>query len=182
MPVNSSTPGEISQPVLERGIAASNTRPLFLAGLVLGLGQGGFFDGIVFHQLLQWHHMFSSIETDMTLAGMELNTLGDGLFHLFDWLLTLTGIGLLWWAGRQGSNLWSGKLFVGSLLMGAGLFNLVEGLIDHHILGIHHLKPGIHQGLWDLSFLASGVLLLGIGLILVQTEKSASVNHGNRLR
>jgi uncharacterized membrane protein len=66
-------------------------RPLILAGLVLGLGQGGFFDGIVFHQLLQWHHMFSSIETDMTIAGMELNTFGDGLFHLFDWLLTLVG-------------------------------------------------------------------------------------------
>ncbi|MCK1539441.1 DUF2243 domain-containing protein, partial [Bradyrhizobium sp. 176] len=29
------------------------------AGVLLGLGLGGFFDGIVFHQLLQWHHMLS---------------------------------------------------------------------------------------------------------------------------
>jgi uncharacterized membrane protein len=150
----------------------SNIRPLLLAGLVLGLGQGGFFDGIVFHQLLQWHHMFSSIKTDATIAGMELNTLGDGLFHLFDWLLTLTGIGLLWRAGRSVENVWSGQVLFGSLLMGAGIFNLVEGIIDHHILGIHHLKPGVHQGLWDIGFLASGVLLIGVGLILTRTAKA----------
>ena len=144
-----------------------NLRPLLLAGVVLGLGQGGFFDGIVFHQLLQWHHMFSSIETDMTVVGMELNTLGDGLFHLFDWLLTLTGIALLWRAGAQAGRSWSGRAFGGALLLGAGIFNLVEGIIDHHILGIHHLKPGVNQGLWDIAFLASGVLLIGVGLYLI---------------
>ncbi|MBW4619880.1 MAG: DUF2243 domain-containing protein [Cyanosarcina radialis HA8281-LM2] len=162
---------EISQPILEK-IQSPNTRPLLLAGLVLGLGQGGFFDGIVFHQLLQWHHMFSSIETDTTIAGMELNTLGDGLFHLFDWLLTLTGIALLWRAGRYARDARSSQVFVGSLLMGAGVFNLVEGIIDHHILGIHHLKPGIHQGLWDIGFLASGLVLIGVGLISLQTARA----------
>ncbi|XHX79052.1 MAG: DUF2243 domain-containing protein [Stenomitos frigidus ULC029] len=145
-------------------------RPLILAGLVLGLGQGGFLDGIVFHQLLQWHHMFSSLETDITIAGMELNTFGDGLFHLFDWLLTLIGIFLLWRAGQQARDAWSGRVFLGSLLMGAGLFNLVEGIIDHHLLGIHHLKPGSHQLLWDLSFLGSGVLLIGMGTLLMQAK------------
>lgn len=153
-------------------------RPLIVAGLVLGLGQGGFFDGIVFHQLLQWHHMFSSLETDRTIAGMELNTVGDGLFHLFDWVLTLTGIFLLWQAGKQ-TEIWSGRVFIGAILMGAGLFNLVEGLIDHHILGIHHLKPGPHQMLWDVGFLASGVVLLAIGLSMIQStklEKSSSLS------
>ena len=147
-----------------------NYRPLILAGLVLGLGQGGFFDGIVFHQLLQWHHMFSSIETDMTIAGMELNTLGDGLFHLFDWLLTLVGIFLLWRAGQQAKNAWSGRVFLGAIWLGAGLFNVVEGIIDHHLLGIHHLKPGSHQFLWDLGFLGSGALLMGIGALLIQVR------------
>ncbi|HIK14048.1 MAG TPA: DUF2243 domain-containing protein [Leptolyngbyaceae cyanobacterium M33_DOE_097] len=105
------------------------------------------------------------------VKGMELNTLGDGLFHLFDWLLTLLGLGLLWRAGQNRSNTWSGNILFGSLLLGAGLFNFVEGIIDHHLLGIHHLKPGIHQGLWDLGFLASGILLIGIGLILIQPAK-----------
>jgi uncharacterized membrane protein len=152
-------------------------RPLLIAGLVLGLGQGGFFDGIVFHQLLQWHHMFSSIETDMTIAGMELNTFGDGLFHLLDWLLTLTGIFLLWRAGRWEKEVWSGRFFSGALLLGAGSFNLIEGILNHHILGIHHLKPGVHQLLWDLGFLASGVLFISIGLLLMRTGKKSQIQH-----
>jgi uncharacterized membrane protein len=152
-------------------INAPSARPLIVAGLILGLGQAGFFDGIIFHQLLQWHHMFSSIETDKTLGGMELNTLGDGLFHLFDWVLTLVGIGLLWRAEKQEKQVGSGQLFVGALLMGAGLFNLVEGIVDHHILGIHHLKPGVNQGFWDLGFLMSGILLIGIGVLLIQTSR-----------
>lgn len=168
MSANSPPLEQTSKPILE-STTAPNIRPLLLAGLILGLGQGGFFDGIVLHQLLQWHHMFSSVETDMTVAGLELNTLGDGLFHLFDWLLTLIGIGLLWRAGRSAKDAWFGQIFLGSLLTGAGLFNLVEGIIDHHILGIHHVKPGIHQSLWDIGFLGSGVLLIGIGLILIQT-------------
>jgi uncharacterized membrane protein len=146
-------------------------RPLITAGIVLGLGQAGFFDGIVFHQLLQWHHMFSSIETDMTVTGLELNTLGDGLFHLLDWVLTLIGIFLLWRAGKQSDVPWSTPVFVGALLIGGGLFNLVEGVIDHHLLGIHHLRPGPNQLLWDLSFLAAGAVLTGVGLRLVQTAQ-----------
>jgi hypothetical protein len=31
------------------------------AGVFLGLGLGGFFDGIVLHQVLQWHHMVSLV-------------------------------------------------------------------------------------------------------------------------
>ncbi|GAB4237434.1 MAG: DUF2243 domain-containing protein [Elainellaceae cyanobacterium] len=173
----SSSSSEIIQ---ERSLSQSdryNYRPLIVAGIVLGLGQGGFFDGIVFHQLLQWHHMFSSVKTDMTVAGLELNTVGDGLFHLLDWFLTLTGILLLWRAGKQSDVPWSSQTFVGALLIGAGLFNVVEGVIDHHILGIHHLRLGPNQLLWDLGFLAAGVLLAGIGLWLVQSAQSSSRNR-----
>ncbi len=152
-------------------VQAIHYRPLIAAGFVLGLGQAGFFDGIIFHQLLQWHHMFSSVRTDMTVAGMELNTLGDGLFHLLDWTLTLVGIFLLWRAGGRSDVPWSGRAFGGALLIGAGLFNLVEGIVDHQILGIHHLKPGPHEFLWDMGFLAAGLLLAGIGFRLVQTAR-----------
>jgi uncharacterized membrane protein len=149
---------------------AGSYRSLITAGIVLGLGQGGFFDGIVFHQLLQWHHMFSSVESDITVAGLQINTLGDGLFHLLDWIFTLTGIFLLWRAGKVGA-VWSGKVFLGALLIGAGLFNLVEGILDHHLLGIHHLKPGPNQLLWDIGFLAAGALFVGIGFNLVQSDR-----------
>jgi uncharacterized membrane protein len=149
-------------------IVAPNARPLVVAGIVLGLGVGGFFDGIILHQLLQWHHMFSSVETDMTVAGLELNTLGDGLFHLLDYVFTLTGIYLLWRAGRSLDRLWSGRVLLGAMLAGFGIFNLVEGVIDHHLLQIHHVRSGSHELLWDLSFLALGAALVGVGWLLIQ--------------
>lgn len=149
-----------------------NYQPLIVAGIVLGLGQGGFFDGIVFHQLLQWHHMFSSVKTDATIAGLELNTIGDGLFHLLDWLLTLSGIFLLWRAGKRPQGSWSGRVLLGSSLLGFGVFNLVEGILDHQIFGIHHLKPGAHQLLWDLAFLAAGLVLVGVGAGLIRSAQS----------
>ena len=36
------------------------TRPLVTAGTVLGIGMGGFVDGILFHQILQLHNMLSN--------------------------------------------------------------------------------------------------------------------------
>lgn len=141
-------------------------RPLIVAGVVLGLGQAGFFDGIVIHQLLQWHHMFTNVETDRTVAGLELNTLGDGLFHLLDYLLTLVGLGLLWRVTKLENASRSTAVFVGSLLMGAGLFDFVEGLIDHQILGIHHVKPGPNEFAWDMGFLALGLGLFAIGWLI----------------
>ncbi|AFZ36887.1 Protein of unknown function DUF2243, membrane [Stanieria cyanosphaera PCC 7437] len=143
-----------------------NRRPLIIAGILLGIGQGGFFDGIVFHQLLQWHHMFTNIETSQTVAGLELNTIGDGLFHVFDWLMTIAGIVALWLAGKRDDVPWSTSTLIGSILIGAGMFNVVEGIIDHHILQIHHVKPGINQLAWDLGFIAVGLVVAVIGWLI----------------
>lgn len=100
-------------------------RHLITTGIVLGIGQAGFFDGIVFHQLLQWHHMFSSVETEATVAGLKLNTIGDGLFHAFDWLMVSIGIVLLWRLAKQQVQL-STQTLVGAMLVGGGLFNVVD--------------------------------------------------------
>ena len=56
-------------------------RRLVIGGLCLGLGLGGFVDGIVLHQLLQWHHMVSEQRDPLTVAGLEANTVADGAFH-----------------------------------------------------------------------------------------------------
>jgi uncharacterized membrane protein len=145
-------------------------RPIVLAGLILGIGQAGFFDGIVLHQLLQWHHMFSSISSDTTVSGLELNTFGDGLFHLADWLITLIGIFLLWQAGKQKVN-FSTRSFIGAFVLGFGLFNLFEGIIDHQILGIHHVRSGVHEFAWDMGFLVVNTVMVAIGGLVLQTER-----------
>lgn len=52
------------------------------AGMMFGLGLGGFFDGIVLHQLLQWHHMLTSFGYPAdNVRNLEINTLRDGIFH-----------------------------------------------------------------------------------------------------
>lgn len=137
--------------------------PLVGAGLVLGIGLGGFVDGIALHQILQWHNMLSSITPPIDLVTMKYNMVWDGAFHAFTWTLCAVGIGLLFRAGRRADVAWSGSLLVGSLVAGWGLFNLVEGVLDHLVLQIHHVHPGEHQPAWDLGF----VLLGGLGLLLL---------------
>ncbi len=144
--------------------------PLIIAGIVLGLGLGGFIDGILLHQLLQWHHMLSNIRPLTNVANQDLNMVWDGLFHALDWLLTVVGIILLWRAGGRDDVPWSSQTFVGSILIGAGLFDVIEGLIDHQILGIHHVKPGPNQLAWDLGFIAFGGLLAVIGWIMIKKD------------
>lgn len=149
---------------------------LITAGVLLGLGLGGFVDGIVLHQILQWHHMLSSIRPATTVSEMELNMVWDGLFDATTWVMTVVGLVLLWRAGKRDDVPWSSKTFVGSILLGAGAFNLVEGLIDHQILGIHHVKPGPNELAWDIGFLALGALLAVAGWILLRVGQQESTS------
>ena len=156
-------------------IFQKRNRPLIAASLLLGVGLGGFFDGILFHQILQLHSMLSNQLPKITVANMEVNMFWDGLFHAITWVATVTGLGLLWRVFGRAEGVHSNRIFVGSLLGGWGLFNFVEGIIDHHILHIHHVVDGpVHLG-WDLAFLGSGLLLMVVGHSLIkQGEASAA--------
>lgn len=109
------------------------------AGILLGLGLGGFFDGIVLYQILQWHHMASAVTDTTTVSGLRLNVLLDGLFHAVTYIFTVVGIVLLWRAWRTPNVPVSGRTLFGSAVLGWGLFNVVEEIIDHHLLGVHHV-------------------------------------------
>ena len=133
--------------------------------VLLGLGLGGFFDGIVLHQVLQWHHLLSAHTPVDTVEGLELNTLADGLFHLAAWLFTVVGVFLLWDALRRGAVLrWSA--LIGGLLIGWGAFKLIEGIVNHQLLGLHHVRPGPDELTYDIGFLVWGAVMLLVGLRL----------------
>jgi uncharacterized membrane protein len=139
-----------------------------LAGtLLLGLGLGGFVDGIVLHQILQWHHMLTGAGYPATTVGnLELNTVADGLFHAATWILTVTGVALLWGAARGRHRPWPAGLLWGGVVAGWGAFNLVEGAIDHQLLGLHHVNetaPREQWIWWDLGFLVWGAIMLAAG-------------------
>jgi uncharacterized membrane protein len=113
---------------------------LFRASIVLGLGLGGFLDGIVLHQILGWHHLICTTETCRPESVAELlrQNAQDGFFHLATWCVTVLGVVLLLRAPRESGGASYG-VAGGGALAGWGLFNFVEGLIDHQILGIHHV-------------------------------------------
>ncbi len=141
-----------------------NSKPLIAAGTLMGIGMGGFVDGILFHQILQLHSMLSAKLPQDTLVNVKISMVWDGFFHALTWLATVISIKLLWQAGKQQNVPWNGNTFFGSLFFGWGIFNLVEGIIDHHILGIHHVVERLGLSLYDYLFLAIGVLFIMIGL------------------
>ena len=68
-------------------------QPLTKAGIVLGLGLGGFVDGIALHQILGWHHLICTTETCQveTVEALQLQNRQDGFFQLATWRLTAAG-------------------------------------------------------------------------------------------
>ncbi|TYL37402.1 DUF2243 domain-containing protein [Natronococcus pandeyae] len=156
-------------------------KPLVQAGVVLGIGLGGFFDGIVLHQLLQTHHMLSARTDTTDLGQLQLNVLADGLFHVGTLLFTIAGIVLLVRAWRRSDVPPSYRTLVGSVFVGWGSFNLVEGVVNHHLLELHRVWPDGPGGalVWDVGFLLSGVVFLVGGYVVVRTDEAvAPSSHG----
>ncbi|GFE70697.1 DUF2243 domain-containing protein [Chroococcus sp. FPU101] len=144
------------------------------AGIVLGIGMGGFVDGILLHTIFEWHHMVSNWVPPTTIDAIHTNMLWDGLFHAFSWTITLIGILMLWRDARNPNlvipSLWP---FLGQLILGFGLFNLVEGIIDHHILAIHYVRQVPNYAVYNWTFLAvGGVLACAIGWGLMRSEQT----------
>jgi uncharacterized membrane protein len=151
----------------------STQRPLIAAGTALGIGMGGFIDGIVLHQLLQAHNMLSAkyptrgIPSEQLVVNLEINMFWDGLFHVLTWVMTAIGIALLWNAVKNSKVQLNDATLLGSMILGWGLFNLVEGIIDHHILHLHHVTETANHLTWDLAFLASGLVMIVVGWQLI---------------
>jgi len=138
----------------------------------LGIGLVGMLDGIVFHQLLQWHSVLMHTDRYHQIVS-------DGVFHLAVTVTVVIGAALLWASNPAGEHhsairLWSG------LLTGAGLFNLVEGLVNHHLLRIHRVRPGPHELYYDLAYDAAALAMLAAGLLLYRRSAHAAATRKSR--
>jgi uncharacterized membrane protein len=143
-----------------------------IAGILLGIGLGGFIDGIVLHQILQWHNMLSNWYPPTTMETMSFNMVWDGLFHAAVWLATLVGVLLLWHAAYHRSAIPSAKAFVGQMILGWGLFNLIEGIVDHQLLAIHYVRQVPNYQVYNLTFLIfGGVLFILLGWMLMRAGR-----------
>ena len=162
-----------ARPVPDEAPVEAATRPR-APGILLGIGLGGFVDGIVLHQILQWHHMLTDHGEDpaTTVAGLENeHTLGRPFprcnldrrrrGHL-DPLEANHGLAL----GNQRTRL--RRLDARRL----GPLQPIEGIVDDHILGIHHVRETGNQTAWTLGFLAFGALLVIGGWLLARADET----------
>src|SRR5947209_269972 len=108
---------------------ARSTRSLLLTGILLGIGIIGFLDEAIFHQLLQWHTFYWNTNSQGRI-------LSDGLFHIFSTLLLLWGTFRLWHGYSSGIP-FDGRLLFAGILIGAGAFNLYDGIVQHALLHLH---------------------------------------------
>lgn len=137
-------------------------------GVVLGFALGGFFDGVLLHQILQWHHLLSLVPGVLDLRAQVL---WDGWFHALMYLIAALGLWGLWRAHRTVEGGW-GRQLAGALLLGFGAWHLVDSVLSHWVLGIHRINLQSDNVLfWDLLwFAAFGLLPAGIGWLLLRRQ------------
>ena len=140
-----------------------NDKSATAAATLLGIGLGGFVDGIALHQILQWHNMVSNWYPPTTMETMMFNMTWDGIFHAAVWFITFIGVLMLWSAAYKRQPIPALTKFIGAMIFGWGLFNLVEGVIDHQLLAVHYVRQVPNYTVYNLTFLA----IAGVGFILM---------------
>ena len=138
---------------------AINTRSLnFWAGIFFGLGAIAFIDETVFHQLLHWHHFYDK----STLA---VGLISDGLFHAFSWFATVASLFIV--AHLRKLRAWDKRRWIGAAILGAGVFQLYDGIIQHKIFRLHQIRYDVEIFYYDLvwNVLAIFMILIGWGLL-----------------
>jgi uncharacterized membrane protein len=85
----------------------------------------------------------------------------DGVFHLFCWIIVLTGVILLWRLMSRTNVNKSGYLFSGGLLLGWGILNIVEGVVNHQLIRLHYVRQ------LSVNPDTDNFVLLGISVVLV---------------
>jgi uncharacterized membrane protein len=145
--------------------------PMISSAFILGIGIGGLLEGIVFNQILQWHHMVSDRVATDTLIGKQVNVFWDGLVFLFCLGVILVGVILLWRMSWKKNVAHSGRLLSGGLLMGWGTYKIVEGVINHHILQLHDIREITNDSVfWNVSYLVTATILFLLGVMLTSRK------------
>jgi uncharacterized membrane protein len=145
------------------------TRRLMAGPIVLGLALSGFFDGILLHQVLQWHH-FLSLVPGATYDDLRTQVMADGLFHVAVYLLAACGLVLLWRARDTLQAAGSGGRVAGGVLLGFGIWNIADVGLFHWILGIHRIRVNVANPMaYDLAwFIGLGIVVAIAGLVLIR--------------
>lgn len=132
---------------------------LLLATALIGVGLMAAVDEIMFHQLLAWHHFYDRSTTEIAL-------LSDGVLHALELLAIVAGFFM--WADLRDRNVSAPRLAWGGFFLGAGAFQVFDGLVDHKILRVHQIRYGVEILPYDLAWNAAGILLIAVGIVLLR--------------
>jgi uncharacterized membrane protein len=141
---------------------------LLQATALIGIGLMAAVEEIVFHQLLAWHHFYDRSTSDVGL-------LTDGLLHAAELVAIVAGFFM--WMDLRDRNLAAPQLAWGGFLVGAGGFQIFDGLVDHKVLRVHQVRYGVELFPYDLAWNAGGVVLLLIGIILIRQAPSGEISR-----
>jgi uncharacterized membrane protein len=140
------------------------SRSLLWPAILVGIGVAGSLDEIVLHQLLRWHHLY---DRGSQAAGL----IADGIFHLGSTAALAIGLVLLVQRWRNGRG--PLRQSAAGILLGAGGFNLYDGIIQHKLLGLHQVRAGAPNNLpYDMVFIGVATVVLVAGLLLLRTTGS----------
>ena len=139
-------------------------RRTLLATSMIGVGLMAAVDEIVFHQILGWHHFYDG-------STPAVGLLSDGLLHAAELAVLVTGLLLLVRLARRGAL--APRSAAAGLLLGAGGFQLFDGLVNHKVLGLHQVRYGVPDLLpYDLAWNLAGAALLAAGLLALRRSRA----------
>jgi len=149
--------------------------PVVVFSLCLGIGMGGFIDGIVLHQILQWHQMLSNQIIPNTFETKSINMFWDGIFEAITWIFTFIGILLLWQSRRRTDLHLSNSLFTGGLIGGWGIFNLMDSIFNHYLFRFHNVRENVAEvAAWNLGFLILSLAMILLGGLMMKQVRNRS--------
>lgn len=158
------------RPVFSKSFAA--------AGILIGTALSGFFDGILLHQVLQWHHLLSLVDSP-AVQDIRVQILADGLFHLLMYIVAAIGLALLWKSHREFSTPDAARWLFGTVLLGFGLWNFVDVGLFHWIMRIHRIRVDVDNPMfWDVSWL----ILFGVPFLVAGWMLRSRSGPGGRSR
>ena len=158
-----------------RTLADGVSRRALVGAGVFGFGFSGLIDVLLIHHILQWHHLLSGIYPMDTLAGLRTNIFADGWFSVGMVVIAGIGAGVVWRAERRTREPLAFRPIAGSAVMGLGIFDLYDAVVDHALLGLH--QPLSMGGKYNPHWAVVSLLIIGVGAYIYRTATTETDGH-----
>lgn len=135
------------------------------AGYLLGFALGGFFDGILLHQILQWHHVLSLVDAE-PLRDLRAQVVADGVFHAIMYAVAAVGLWLLYRSRNEFTGAEADRNLVADGLIGFGVWHVIDAVLFHWVLEIHHIRLEVPNPIaWDVGWMVVfGLIPIALGV------------------